>query len=63
MSGPSPVTDEQEAANAAYTWRMKVQEDFVKELGKRDTKFETIEWWFSRLKRAYEKEIELHDKL
>jgi hypothetical protein len=51
-------TPEQEAANAAYVWRLHIQEEMLGVLRERTVKIETAEWWFERYLNAYRAEIE-----
>jgi hypothetical protein len=51
-------TEEQEIANAAYTWRKKVQSDLIEAFREVSIKRETAEFWFERFRRAYDREIE-----
>ena len=51
-------SDAQEAANAAYVWRKKVQADLVDSLRKVDITLEAAEFWFERFRRAYQREID-----
>lgn len=51
-------SEAQEAANAAYVWRKKVQADLVDSLRKVDITLEAAEFWFERFRRAYQREID-----
>lgn len=51
-------SEAQEAANAAFVWRKKVQADLVDSLRNVDIKLEAAEFWFERFRRAYQREID-----
>ena len=59
MSDSDQPTEAQEAANAAYVWRKKVQEDLLTAMRDPSIKLEQAEWWFARFSNAYRRELHL----
>lgn len=57
------VTPEQEAANAAYVWRRKLQTEMAASIDDSDMTMEKIDWWVSRLRFAFDREKETHAHL